>query len=257
MEDSKTPETSNFEFDGHTFRDCAEFCDFYGLKYTSVRYYVQRGFSYQEILDFLRQNPKQAREKEGSLRSRPCSYSGVTYPSITQAAEALGIPAHLVYEYLRKHNVSTDEALEMVVKGVQSELEVRETSRSGRARPVTVEGTLYPSRAEACHAYGVPLITVYSKMERKGSSFEEALVESARGNRAAKPAKTLWAGLSLSPADPGSMDKAHVIPNLLGCLTKNGFTPQYFEDKEKNIGAVRFEAALHMLEQKTGIYRPY
>lgn len=242
------------EFNGRTFQSIAEFCEVYGLKYVSVKYYLRKGFSYQEIIDLLGQNPRQMQEKEGSKRSYACSYNGVHYSSVSQAADALGIPAYDIHSCRKKYNVSTDTAIQMVLSKKRTESHEQEKDIIERVRPVKVEGVTYPSKAEACRIYGIPYITVFSKMERSGLSFEEALVESSRANKNIKAAKTLWSGLSLSPAEPESNEKTDMMYTLSSFMKQNGFYVHCLADKKKGIGAVLFETSLHALEEKTSIY---
>lgn len=184
--------------EGKEFPSIKEFANYYGLNYSKAQYYRKRGKSPEEIVEMCRFSTasKSTTPPKDSPKRFSCEYNGVQYSSIYEASNALGLNPAQVYELRKRNNVSPSAAIKMAM----DRREAKGKGSSRRAQPCVVDGVEYESREAAILAYKLPRITVYSRMEREGISFEEAL---SRGRKAAvycPPAMSLFPALRLTPA---------------------------------------------------------
>ncbi len=188
------------EYDGKTFASIREFVNYYGLNYSKVQYYRKLGKSPEEIVrecQFSSASKQALLGEDAVVGNRiTVEYEGVPYKSIYDAAVALGINPSQVYETRKRRKVSASEAIRIVMERTGSPKRV-----GYRAMPCTVNGVEYASREEAILAYHLPRVTVYSRMEREGISFEEALVRGRNEAVHCPPTANLFPSLRLVPSN--------------------------------------------------------
>lgn len=181
---------------GKEFSSIKEFANYYGLNYSKVQYYRKRGKTPEDIIEsckFSSASKSTALPKDSPKRFS-CEYDGVQYASLYEAANALGLNPAQVYELRKRNNLSPSAAIEMAVE--------RRTAKgkgaSKRAQPCVIDGVEYESREAAILAYKLPRVTVYSRMEREGISFEEALSRGRKASVYCPPAMSLFPSLRLA-----------------------------------------------------------
>lgn len=232
-----------------TYESITAFCDAYGLKYPAVSAHLRKGRSPEEILDILEALPTTTRYKEDSEAAIPCSYGGVDYPSITAAADALGIPSHRIYSYRKTHKCSASNAIQHLMEDDQQNTTA---DIPGRAQSCCIAGVLYPSKGAACKAYGTRYITVQSRMKREGLTFEEALTSGGIKRKHILPVPELWHTLNLQPISPA--DEKSAFAQVLDTLSKAGITPLSLYDMTNRIGAIKFTFPLRTLDEERTMY---
>lgn len=165
------------------------FAEELGLNYPKVTSYHRQGKSAEEIVELCRyqKNKKQC----------PVFYNGVQYDSLYSAATTLGLNPGQLYDIKKRNNISGEEAIAYLIH----KLETKGQQQPRRATPCIVDGVSYPSREAAINAYHMTRITVYSRMEREGISFEEALIRGRKASLYRAPAISLFPSLRLVPAE--------------------------------------------------------
>jgi len=237
---------------GKTYQSITEFCNAHGLKYPSVAAQLRKGIPPETIIENHGVLPTTTRYKAGSRIAIPCSYDGVEYPSITAAADALGLPAHRIPACMKRRKCSASDAIKYLMEEADDEQFNITVDSTGPRIPCVVEGVLYPSRSAACKAYGVRYVTVHSRMEREDLSFEDALASGGVNRRHIQPMNVLWGDLNLiefTPNDPGD-----ALSQILNIIIKTGQDAHCFYDSSQKIGAVKVHAPLHAISDYKDIY---
>lgn len=136
-------------------------------------------------------------EETDALLLLPCKYNGVEYNSLYDAATALDISPSQLYELRKRKKLSPSATVELAMK------KRKENGKgpSRVAKKCVVDGVEYESREAAIKAYHVPRITVYSRMEREGISFEEALSRGRKAVTYCPPTISLYPSLRLLPTN--------------------------------------------------------
>lgn len=197
-------------YEGQTFSNYKEFSNHFGLNYSKVIYYKNRGKSPKEILELCKfkvpiQDAKPVKEikktetEEVKRKKYKCEYDGVEYESIYEAANALNFNPSQAYDIVRKKKLSPSEAVAEMVSKQKKGQQVRKTV----AKETIVDGVAYSSRQAALRAYNMKAITVYSRMEREGISFEEAVLRTVRAGIHCPPVLTMFPSLRLRKYDGG------------------------------------------------------
>lgn len=183
--------------EGKEFPSIKEFANYYGLNYSKAQYYRKRGRSPEEIVEACRFSTasKTVAPPKDSPKRFTCEYNGVQYSSIYEAANALGLNPAQVYELRKRNNVSPSTAIEMAIERRAS----KGKGDARRAQPCVIDGVEYESREAAILAYKLPRVTVYSRMEREGISFEEALSRGRKASVYCPPTMSLFPALRLTP----------------------------------------------------------
>lgn len=148
---------------GKGFKSVLAFCKYYGLRYSTVAKRFNKGETGDQILDSTDIRPRRTDIESGF------EYDGMTYSSLADAADALGLPAWAVYA---ERSGTTLEAPE-VLRRVQERMKADEDHRKG----CVIAGVPYKTRSAAVRAYGVSMSTVTTRMQRNGLSFEDALLQ--------------------------------------------------------------------------------
>lgn len=234
---------------GETFESVTAFCNAYGLKYPSVSVQLRKGVPPETIIEKYGTLPTTQRYKANARTATPCSYDGVDYPSVSAAADALGIPGHTIPLCMQTKGLSVNEAIKYIMESGEYQ-----TSGGGLGQrmPCVVEGVLYPSRSAACQAYGVKYISVASRMSRNGMTFEEALASGGVARRHIQPMASIWDGLQLSGFVP--VDDKDPLFQMGNIFSKICLTPTYLFDSAKGIAALKISTSLHTISEYRDIY---
>lgn len=233
------------------YESITAFCNAYGLKYPATSVLLRKGVEPETIIANAGSLPTTTRYKPGAKTAIPCSYNGVDYPSITAAADALGIPSHRIPACMKARKCSASEAIKYLMEEAD-EYARRPVEDIGAKRPCTINGVLYSSQAAACKAYGVRAITVYSRMSREGISFEEALASGGVARKHVKPMIELWEKISLSPFTP--TEDGNILLQIADALTKTGLEVNCLYDASLEVAAVKIEASLHAVSDFREVY---
>ena len=242
------------EAEGKKYSSVKEFCDAYGLKYTTAVQYIRDGKTGDEVLQLMGTLSSSPRIKNGGQRTCSCVVDGVNYVSLSAAAEAYGIPVHVVYSIKHTHCSSAEEAIHLALDKVAAKEEWDRYIES-RKRPVIVEGVRYPTKAAAAMAYGIPMATLESRMQRYGVTFEEAVCMGKRERRHIVPEYSLWKKASLKPIGErqcGNLSES--LMEIAEILRKNTYRISFFYDKENDIGAVRIKESLFSISAYRDIF---
>lgn len=236
-------------YEDRVFDSIIAFCEAYGCRVSTTQKKFVRGIPPSQVIKDSQLYKRRERKPIQHKRQYPCTYGNESYSSLSEAASALGIPLYWLYSFKKKHNYSAQTALELAVDEYPKAK--RETGhKNGRCLPCKVDGTTYPSRAAACKAYDMPAITVYSRMEREGISFEEAL---ARGNKDRKhiiPVPVKFNKLHLIKHDITELSPTLSIVSLYNILQRYKYLPEYYK-------AATGELVLKIVETFSSAQMPY
>lgn len=89
-------------------------------------------------------------------------FNGVKYGTLTRCCNALGINTASVYLYVKRHNVTTIEALEELVN-------LRES------REIDINGLKYKNAKEACKKLGISYTGMQAYSKRNNLTFEQTI----------------------------------------------------------------------------------
>lgn len=235
---------------GHTYNSITEFCNAYDLKYPNTSAQLRQGINPEVIIENSGNLPSTPRRTSGVRASIPCSYDGVDYPSMTAAADALGIPAHRIPMYMKANHCSVNEAIEALMQLDESELH---HEGKGKREPCVVDGVTYPSRGAACHAYGVKYVSVHSRMRRDGLTFEAALSAGGFPRKHMQALKSSWGTAHLFPFTPDT-DNNSALLQIGSMLKDSGLQPEYQYDSAREIAAVKISPTLHAISDARDMY---
>jgi len=228
--------------DGMDFPSIKEFAHYYGLNYSKVLYYSRRGFSPERIISLCQFSSASKTEKptKSGTKRYICEYNGVQYSSLYEAAMDLGFSPNQLYEFRKRNNLTPSEAIAL-------SMEKRKRHGKGAskaAKAVVVEGVEYESREAAARAYNVPCITVYSRMERDGISFEEALLRGKSIATYCPPILTLFPSLRLVP-ETGLL-RQPVLEDMQTSLTFYECAVEPMRDAISKIPALRVDSKTYI-----------
>lgn len=209
--------------EGHTFPSVAKFCSYYGLKYVSVLNRIRQGASGDEILETV--TPRPAR---GTEQTQKCVFEGEEYPSLSAAADALGVSVWKVYSAKQNSSLSPEAALQKAI-----DMEETELPSQGREKCV-VAGKEYKTKREAVLAYGATMSTITSRMQRNGVTFEEALLQWKKSRtRIVGDKSTLWDFNKEDIGEEIPLDEIledSIVAKTVECLQRNGYDPVCYKD---------------------------
>ena len=235
---------------GHTYKSIVEFCNAYDLKYPNTSAQLRAGVEPEVVIENSGNLPSVYRPKAGPRPPVPCSYDGVDYPSITAAADALGIPAHRIPLYMKANRCSANSAIEALMQ--LDEKELRHEGK-GKREPCIIDGVTYSSRGAACKAYGVKYVSVHSRMKRDGLSFEEALSSGGFARKHMQALKSCWGSIHLFPFTPDQNTAAALLQ--IGSMLKDSvLQPEYQYDSAREIAAVKISPTLHAIADARDMY---
>lgn len=178
-----------------------DFASYYQLNLSKVRYYLRRGKTTEEIISLCQFSASAKTEKKIPSTQYECEYEGEKFTSLYEAATTLGISPNQLYELRKRKNLTASEAIEQVMKKRKEN-----GKRPGRAaKKCVIEGVEYESREAAAKAYHIPIITVYSRMERDHISFEEALLKGRLATTYRAPAEILFPSLQFETVEGSSL----------------------------------------------------
>ena len=120
-------------------------------------------------------------------------------------------------------------------------------------KPCVVAGVSYPSQAAAARKYGVPLVTVYSRMQREHISFEEAVRRGHIERRQILPEKATWNGQGFE-AFNGVLEEMKITKDIFTLLDKNAYHPQLLINQEKELFAIRIQESLEAITPPLDVY---
>lgn len=246
------------------FDSITEFCKEFGLKYSSVNAQLRKGSTGDEILKKSGLLPTGTRYTDNHSNAQQCFYNGVEYPSLVVAADSLGIPMDKVISLRKEKNLSTNEAIARVVEAQSTTDEIKESGKNnGRAKKhvgeISIDGVVYKNMQEALLAYGMPYITVKSRMEREGITFEEALCRGKKERRHITPYKSdsLYK-IIRSEQDLSVLCEQFALPEddkdifvtISKLLTNNAYpiTTYYYQAAQK--GMICFYEQLHTISER-------
>lgn len=189
--------------DGKEFESVKEFAGYYQLNLPKARYHFRRGRTPEEVISLCQFSASAKTEKKIPSTQYECEYGGVKYSSLYEAAMALGITPNQLYELRKRKNLTASEAIEWVMKNRKEN-----GKRPGRAaKKCVVENVEYESREAAARAYHIPIITIYSRMERDHISFEEALIQGRNSTTYRAPVGILFLSLQFENVEDSSLEQ--------------------------------------------------
>lgn len=191
--------------EGKEFRSIKDFVNYYGLHYPKAQRYLQQGKTPEEVLvacGLTSRSKTETEKKEGKKRYF-CEYNGVKYKSLYEAACALGLQPSQLYEYRSRNHLSPSAALEQMM-----EKKGRVKRKSPVSKKCVVDGVEYESQEAAILAYHIPRITIYSRMQREGITFEEALSKGRKVSLYRKPMEMVFPSLHFTAAQDNSQQPA-------------------------------------------------
>lgn len=243
------------------FNSITEFCQEFGLKYSSVNAQLRKGRSGDQVLETLGYLPAGIRYNDTPTHSQRCSYNGIEYPSLVTASDTLGIPMDKIISLQKQGNLSLDDA---IAKAVEENEQLKEKGTDNNKSKkhvgeIVIDNVTYKSMQEALLVYGVPYITVKSRMARDGISFEEALCRGKKERRHIMPYKsdTLYkiindeedlAVLCEEVKMPDN-DK-DIIVCISNILSKNTYKPKAYYYSASQTGIICFYENLHAISEK-------
>jgi len=213
-------------YEDRVFDSIIAFCEAFGCRVSTAQKKFMRGIPPSQVIKDNQLYKRHKRAPVQHKRQYPCSYAGENYSSLSEAASALGIPLYWLYNFKKKHNYSPQTALEQAVKAYA---EAKTGHEAGSCIPCVIDGTAYPSRAAACRAYDIPAITVYSRMEREGITFEEALTRGNNDRKRITPVPVKFNSLRLVRGDIAELPPELSIVALYDILRKYKYLPEYYK----------------------------
>lgn len=212
-------------YQGITYPTLKEFAVAHNLNYSKVLVHHRKGKTAEEIVEhcqFSVSNRKDDPPPETPKRC-PVEYNGVQYASLYAAASALGLSPNSLYD-LRKRGMDPVESIDYALANLAKAGE----GGSGHSNPCEIEGVSYPSQEAALNAYNLSRITVYSRMQREGISFEEAVIRGRNSAVYREPTPSMFFSFHLVPAktDPTQM----ILVDLSRSLTYYHCKVEYMRD---------------------------
>lgn len=230
MKNEKCPIT----YQGQTYESLKDFAAQNNLSYPKVLAHHRKGRTAEEIVaqcQFSTASKAAATPPETPKRYY-IEYNGVQYTSLYAAAQALGLSPGRVYDIKKRKKISAEAALEYALQNSAKAGQ----GQSPNATPCVVDGVSYPSREAAMQAYNIPRITVYSRMEREGISFEEALVRGRDSAVYRAPTSSLFFNLHLVQSNQVSAPPT--LDELYRSLTYYHCKVEYMSDLLTSIPAL-------------------
>lgn len=230
------------------YTSIAEFCNYYGLRYTSVQYYLRKGKSGDEILDILQNSSISRRYNKAPGRAVCVKIGDDVFQSASEAAMAYGVSVHQIEAAMEDGTVTPAIFGEEV--GENSDQLPRKRIKC------VIAGIPYPSRAAAARAYGIPMVTVRSRMAREGISFEEALRRGHIERHRIVAEHTKWSAENLEPYK-GDIEKKKLTDDILSLLEQNNYHTKIFQNTETKTFAILIQEALDVLSRPLDLYVLY
>jgi len=228
------------ECHGKKFNSIKDFANYYGLYYSKVHQYLRKGKTPEEVLELcqLTSFSKVETEKKESAKRHFCEYNGVRYNSLYEAACALGLEPGQLYGYRSRNNLTPSAALEkMMEKKEERERKNIPKRQSALSKKCVVNGVEYESQEAAILAYHIPRITVYSRMQREGISFEEALIKGRRSSIYRKPVDVSFPSLHFSVVHK-QIELPQILHDLKTSLLYYNYSVQVVQDFRTKIPAL-------------------
>lgn len=230
------------ECDGMTFKSIKAFACHYGLNYSKVLYYARRGLTPQRIKSVCQFSTASKMDKPAKSHTKRflCEYDGRQYSSLYEAALDLGFSPSQLYELRKRKKLTASETIALAV---------HRRERNGKrpaaaAKSCVIEGIMYESREAAARAFGIPCITAYSRMEREGITFEEALIRGKNAATYCHPVSSLFP--ALRPALERGQLKQPVLEELASSLTYYGCSVEPMRDIENDMPALRVDGGTYV-----------
>lgn len=241
---------------GIVFPSIMSFCNHYGLHYPLVQHYLRRGISPEEIIlqsAVASNKGRQLKEKPG--RHYLCEYDGVQYQSLSEAAEILGLSLSWLYNLKKKHQLSASAALNLAME------KKRKTPKNhivDNRKPCVVDGRYFESQTAALRAFQIPQITVYSRMQREGITFEEALMRGRKDRQQIKPIYSGFKDLHLHKVDSEEFTQiGGQISAIYHDLIYSQRTCTCYRDYDLNSYVLQINEFCNPLQQELSYYIHY
>jgi hypothetical protein len=243
------------------FESITEFCQEFGLKYSSVNAQLRKGYTGDEILEKAGTLPMGTRYSDTHSSAQQCSYNGVEYPSLVVAADSLGIPMDKVIAIKKEENLPINTAIARIMEEQLSVIEPNSSKIKAKKHvgEISIDGVIYKNMQEALLAYGMPYITVKSRMEREGISFEEALCRGKKERRHITPylSNSLYK-IIRSEQDLSVLCEQFVVPkdnkDIFAILSKqlmnNAYTVTTYYYQAAQVGMICFYEQLHAIRER-------
>lgn len=145
---------------GAHFPSIKALAEHYGLSKEKVVRRLAQGWSPEQAVGLAERN------REGSPTGFPLEFGGVRYPSLAQAARALGLDPRTIANRVAK-GYTPEDALRGKLKG-------HTANAANAAKPIEFGGNTFPSQTELAERYG-QLWRVVSKRMALGWTIEQAL----------------------------------------------------------------------------------
>lgn len=247
-EEKKNLRNKIVKAEGKIFASVQDYCDHYGLRYTSVQYHLRKGKTGDEVLKILQQRSFTRQYKKSPGRSIPVKIGDDTFHSITEAAMAYGVRPDQIKQAIQNGDAAIGE--------LTGQDPSHDTGLTPHEKECVIAGVSYPSMVAATRAYGIPMVTVTSRMQREGISFEEALRRGHYERRRIVAEKTKWIGFSLEEYE-GDLEEHKLVKSIVSLLKENAYSPVVFQDPDTKIFAIEIWESLEAISSPLKIYILY
>lgn len=238
----------SIEAEQKRYSSITEFCNYYGLRYTSVQYHLRRGKTGDEILAILQQRSVSRRYSKAPGRAVSVKIGDDIFPSISEAAMAYGVTP-LQIESAMLDGTATPAFLNMAAADDPDRL-------AYHAKECVIAGVTYPSLTAAARAYGIPMVTIRSRMAREGITFEEALRRGHRERHRIAAEYTKWRKINLEPFKDDA-EQMKLTNDLLSVLEQNNYHTRIFQDPDTKVFAIQIQESLDAVSRPLDIYILY
>lgn len=242
--------------EGRIFQSLLAFSNYYGFKYSSVVARVNKGYTGDEILASLGIMSQSRPYQPYIGTAHACTFEGIDYPSIVSAADAVGVEPTDVYHIMKTYDLSPDKAIR---KALDEKIAKDTAPVEPTAWSCVIAGKTYRNKAEAVKVYGTKMSTVESRMQRKGISFEEALLLGHRERKQMIGENSRYIDLNISELirtkNTAKLEMDSVVSDITEVLKNNNYTPEIYEIKNiPNMVAIKFEESLFPISDKRNLY---
>lgn len=225
MKTQPRPQPCPITYQGVTYPTLKEFANAQNLNYSKVLSHHRKGESAEEIVEHCQFSASSKRDGTPPETPKRCpvEYNGVQYASLYAAASALGLSPNCLYD-LRKKGMGPAESIDYALANLSKAGE----GGSGHSNPCEIEGVFYPSQEAALNAYNLTRITVYSRMQREGISFEEAVIRGRNSSVYREPTPSMFFSFHLVPVKTEPTQT--ILVDLSRSLTYYRYKVEYMRD---------------------------
>lgn len=238
---NKESKAWRINYNGYVYETISSFCDVYNVVESTAQKQLSEGMLPSGIVASAAYKQKQRTTvglEEYNPERHKVKYEEYGFKSLSDASRKLDVPIHIIYIMKRRYPTLSDEGVINKAKehDEQTKVDNRSTVSQRSSKPCIVQGVRYESRGEACKAYGIPIQTVSSRMQRAKKNddmaFEQALLKGLRVNRRLYISKELPSSGNYKKATKNNIDellikyREHAVMKIVEVLPSYGINPQ-------------------------------